>query len=357
MKKMSKKRILTSPHIGYGSLALHHLMYDTNLLEIKRDKETLNLGVRYAPEYACFPFKILLGDYIKAFKKGATTIVTSGGFGPCRAGYYGPLHKKILEDLGYDVELIMLENFEGFKKLKELRGVSWFRFTKILRDANLRMKLICDVEQKINNIRPHTKQYKKLYDIESAFFTRKNIFMNNSDIINLTKKTINELDNIPVDNKQLLRIGLIGEIFVLLDNFTNFEIEKRLHLMNVETDRSVVLRKWIQQFVFLKKIKFNTKFNRLSDNYLKYRIGGDAKDNVSHIINYAKNNYDGIIQLSPFSCIPEIVVKSILPTLSVKFKIPILSLNIDEQTGIAGMQTRLESFIDILAYNKKYKNR
>jgi predicted nucleotide-binding protein (sugar kinase/HSP70/actin superfamily) len=54
------------------------------------------------------------------------------------------------------------------------------------------------------------------------------------------------------------------------------------------------------------------------------------------------------VQLAPFACIPEIVAKSIIPSISRDLDIPVLTLFIDEQTGKAGVQTRLEAFVDLL---------
>ncbi len=70
--------------------------------------KTLTLGTMYAPEFACIPFKIMLGSYLEAIEKGAEVIISSGGHGPCRAGYYGILHQKIIEDLGYDTKVVIL---------------------------------------------------------------------------------------------------------------------------------------------------------------------------------------------------------------------------------------------------------
>jgi predicted nucleotide-binding protein (sugar kinase/HSP70/actin superfamily) len=42
------------------------------------------------------------------------------------------------------------------------------------------------------------------------------------------------------------------------------------------------------------------------------------------------------------------VAKAILPRVSRELGIPILTLFIDEQTGKAGVQTRLEAFVDLL---------
>ena len=51
----------------------------------------------------------------------------------------------------------------------------------------------------------------------------------------------------------------------------------------------------------------------------------------------------------PFTCIPEIVARSILPRVSRALGIPVMSLILDEQTGLAGVLTRLEVFVDLLA--------
>ncbi len=58
--------------------------------------------------------------------------------------------------------------------------------------------------------------------------------------------------------------------------------------------------------------------------------------------------YDGVIQLAPFSCIPVIVAKSLVSRLSKDYDIPVLTLFIDEHTGTAGVQTRLEAFVDMM---------
>lgn len=55
---------------------------------------------------------------------------------------------------------------------------------------------------------------------------------------------------------------------------------------------------------------------------------------------------DGIILLSAFPCGPDAMVNELL-TKRLK-GVPLLSLVLDEQSGIAGIETRLESFVDII---------
>ena len=59
-----------------------------------------------------------------------------------------------------------------------------------------------------------------------------------------------------------------------------------------------------------------------------------------------KNEVDGIILLSAFPCGPDAMVNELIAR-RVK-GIPMLNLVLDSQTGTAGVETRLESFIDII---------
>ena len=63
------------------------------------------------------------------------------------------------------------------------------------------------------------------------------------------------------------------------------------------------------------------------------------------------NQVDGIVLMSAFPCGPDSMTNDALMR-CIKGK-PILSLTVDAQSGTAGLETRLESFVDILRYQKK----
>jgi predicted nucleotide-binding protein (sugar kinase/HSP70/actin superfamily) len=63
----------------------------------------------------------------------------------------------------------------------------------------------------------------------------------------------------------------------------------------------------------------------------------------------AQEGVDGIVHILPFTCMPEIVAQSILPSVGKDYQLPILTVVVDEHTGIAGIRTRLEAFVDLLA--------
>ena len=63
-----------------------------------------------------------------------------------------------------------------------------------------------------------------------------------------------------------------------------------------------------------------------------------------------EEDVDGIILLSAFPCGPDAMVNEII-TRRVK-GVPILNLVLDSQSGTAGVETRLESFIDIIRFKE-----
>lgn len=64
-----------------------------------------------------------------------------------------------------------------------------------------------------------------------------------------------------------------------------------------------------------------------------------------------KDKVDGVVLLSAFPCGPDSMVNDIL--LRQIKGLPILQLTLDAQDGLAGLETRLESFVDILHYQKE----
>ena len=63
-----------------------------------------------------------------------------------------------------------------------------------------------------------------------------------------------------------------------------------------------------------------------------------------------KDNVDGIILLSAFPCGPDAMVNELIAR-RVK-GVPLLNLVLDSQSGTAGVETRLESFIDIIRFKE-----
>ncbi|WP_338834907.1 hypothetical protein MHLNE_12130 [Moorella humiferrea] len=351
-------------HMGYSYLGFQQLVEDMGFEAIvppHPSRATLDRGVTYAPEYACIPFKMVLGTYLEVLERGAQMIITSGGVGPCRAGLYGMMHQKILRNLGYDFEIFIFDPpltgiwtfFLKLRRVLKTAGVSWLAFVDIVRRAWAKLKLLDELEQTATVIRPYeinkgetTRLFHQCLKLVEQARSMKEITAAREECISLLK-------NIPQDRtRRPLKIGIVGEIYVLLEPFMNLDIEKTLGEMGVITHRSIYLTQYTTTDVLSHGAQ---DVRQLAHPYLNQFVGGHGQNSVGETILYARNGFDGVIQVAPFTCIPEIVAKSILPRVSRDFGIPVLSLTIDEQTGRAGVETRLEAFVDLLRQRREQR--
>ena len=72
-----------------------------------------------------------------------------------------------------------------------------------------------------------------------------------------------------------------------------------------------------------------------------------SREIVGSIVMHS-DKVDGIILLSAFPCGPDSMVNELIAR-RVK-RVPMLNLVLDSQSGTAGIETRLESFIDIIRF-------
>ena len=155
-----------------------------------------------------------------------------------------------------------------------------------------------------------------------------------------------------VDEKERIRIGIVGEIFVVIEPSINMDIENLLCSLGCEAERSLYLSEWVEHNVFGEK--HEKVIQDLGEKYIEILIGGHAKTTVGNIVDFRKRGFDGIIHLMPFGCLPELVSQSVIPKITSDHDIPVLTLSIDEQTGKSNNLTRIEAFVDLIK-NKKSK--
>jgi len=359
---------VTFPHMGNLYVCVRALLEELGVEVIVpplSSKKTLSLGTRNAPEFACLPMKVNIGNFIEAHELGADTIVMAGGVGPCRFGYYAQVQREILRDLGYKFKMVVLEPPEKHisELLKSIRYVtgnkSWFQVIKALRLAWYKARALDELELWVHRLRPREyekgeadKVYQKaLRDIDRAKSGR--------EVSKVAENAGREFSMIKADwDKKCLKIGIVGEIFVVLEPFVNLNVEKHLGELGVEVERSIYLSEWVNEHLFLgllRKVKSSKEAKQVAGPYINHFVGGHGQETIGHTVLYKNEGYDGVIQLAPFTCMPEIVAQSVLPTVSRDYEIPTLSLVLDEHAGEAGVITRLEAFVDLLARKAKQK--
>lgn len=343
---------ITFPYMG--PVLTHKKLFERLGHEVimppRPSQRTVELGAKYSPEFICFPFKIILGSYLEALELGAEVIITTGFIGACRAVYYGDLSERILRQLGYPVKVIVFdspfEDFQGF--LRNCKQIGNRRpLMEVVGILNLVIRLIyaSDYFQKeITHLRPYElipgACSRKWLEIQSLLASCDNL-KHFKEVINEARKLI---DAIPIDkNREILKVGLVGEIYLVMESCSNNEIEEKLAQFGVEVIRKQYISNWFNHFIFPPR-----QLLRRAEAYLKHTVGGHEKENIGYILEFKKRGFDGVIHLLPFGCMPELVTQTIIPALATDLDLPILSLSLDEQMGWVGNMIRLEAFVELL---------
>ncbi|MFC2016863.1 CoA protein activase [Chloroflexota bacterium] len=353
------------PHMGnlyipfkalFQRLSIDHIIPPVN------NQRTLSLGVKYSPEGLCIPFKLTLGNLIEAAELGADILLMVGGSGICRLGYYARTQEQILHDLGYNFEMIQLGVSEQklFGLLKLIKRLSnnapWTKIISAFRFGLAKLNALDRIERVVQRVRP----VERIKGTANRLFTKAVNAIDRADDYDTLKKVqldyINQLNQIDKDTQfKPLIVGITGEFYVLLEPFSSFDVESELGKLGVEVRRTTFVSEWAKFSLFLNPLGMNEKarIHKAALPYLKRDIGGDGWESVGEKVLHAKE-YDGIIHLAPFTCMPEIVAQNIMP--STKESIPVLTILCDEQIAKLGVLTRLEAFVDLLERKRRAQN-
>ncbi|MFC2022368.1 CoA protein activase [Chloroflexota bacterium] len=349
---------ISMPHMGNLYIPFKALFQRLNIEYVippVNNQRTLSLGVRHSPEGLCLPFKLTLGNLIEAAQLGADTLLMPAGYGICRLGYYAKTQELILRDLGYNnVEIIKVgiseHKFFGLlKTIKRLsNNASWSRIISGFRFGLSKLNAMDRIERVVQKVRP----VELVKGTANQLFARAIGAIDRADDYHALKKVemdyIEQLNQVTRDNHaQPLIVGVIGEFYVVLEPFSNLDVESELGKLGVEVRRTMFASEWTKFSFFLNPLGINEKarIHKAALPYLKRDVGGDGWESVGEKVLHAKE-YDGLVHLVPFTCMPEIIAQNIM--LKTKENIPVLTILCDEQMTKTGMLTRLEAFADLL---------
>jgi len=157
-----------------------------------------------------------------------------------------------------------------------------------------------------------------------------------------------------------INIGLLGEIFTINDPATNLNLVQRLKRLGAHVDNTITL----SHFIFAFPASWGLMPSPFVDNEVWAKakvksqalfpkaIGGHGNDSITSLIYYHSLGYDGAVHILPFPCMPEATVAQHLDLLAEYLNFPLLRLVFDEHSGDAGLDTRLEAFVDMLNFRK-----
>jgi len=271
-------------------------------------------GARHMNELMCLPAKVGLGQFIEACKQGANKLIMFDSCGECRLKCYWILQERVLRKLGYEVTVYPIRLGKG-------------------------------TVNDIRRIDPSISYWKALVTFLKIL----------RDIYHLDKQQY----EIP-EQTNLVKIGIVGEIYTILESAINRRLVEKIEKMGALVHNSLPLsyfifkgfynRGWMTRQGMDMKVWREAKDR--AHRYFPQEIGGHGNESIFHTIYYALKGFDGVIHVLPFPCMPESTVATVLDDIHRDYGIAVMRLIFDTHTGEAGLDTRLEAFVDILKRRK-----
>jgi predicted nucleotide-binding protein (sugar kinase/HSP70/actin superfamily) len=313
-----KERIIAFPRMGKKNMGIFREYVESLGLKvlpnIPTTDKTIKLGVKHSPDMMCFPYKVTLGNYIESLENGANTLLMFNSRGTCRLSQYHKLHKFTLENLGYEFEMQPISLLNLLPAMSKLSGKSFYRIGK-----------------------EFLRHYKKLKEEDGKF-----------------KEWSSNKPN----------IGIIGEVYCACDEVANHDLERKIINYGgnpINTARAGdFLLNHIKWNLRLYKLPFINKKERTyikkSLESLSKRFGGHAKENLISLYKLVEKDIEGVIHVLPLSCMPESTIEVYINKICSDNKIPMLRIYLDENNSEANLETRLETFVELIKWKRQKKD-
>ncbi len=347
---------ITFPHMGRVYIPLRSIFEELGaevIMPPANNNCIKELGLRYAPEYACIPFKLILGNILYSLEKGADTVIMLGGSGPCRFGYFGYMLNLILKDIGFSFNFINLEPSSILSVLTQLKHLPQFSYSKLASGILLgweKLRALDALEKNFWNMIPYIackNKAKDLYDQAVKYIAR---CSNITGLRKMCSEYQTQLGSMKDIRELLPRVCMLGDIYTLNEPYSNYFIEKYLSDRGIQVTRSIYTSTWVKNnFVPWSRHRINMEMLRCVRGYMNNRVGGNGMETIYNALKYADMGYDGILHIMPITCMPEIVSRQVLAKISREKKISVMHITVDEHNDRTLLETRLEAFVEILS--------
>lgn len=144
----------------------------------------------------------------------------------------------------------------------------------------------------------------------------------------------------PITNKNDLLIGILGHPYVVYDEFINMNMIQKLDNYGAS--------------VITPEMLSSTEIENENEDLPKKMFWTYGKILYGAAKCYLSRKIDGIIYISSFGCgIDSILYDIIERRIRKNSKIPFLFISLDEHSGEAGLNTRIEAFIDMIYWRRQ----
>ncbi len=333
------------------------------------DEITLELGNMYSSGEECLPEKITLGDYLKVtetegFDPAKTAFLMPTADGPCRFGQYSHLLRNVLKKRGMDdILVISPTSGDGYSGI-EKNHTDFFRIAwngLIAADIVRKMLLKTRPYEKVSGTTDIIYE-KSLERLEKVL--EKNGVSFNKRSYQLKEELIKSRDDFRKIKAEYIKgkplLGILGEIFCRHNRFANEDMIRKLEKYGAETwiadvGEWVFYTEWSQAEILKrhgKKFSMNMALIKVKNHFMKkdeHKLlepfhddfyGYEEPSDTDEITRYGKpylpangalgemslsigragylytKGVDGIVDISPFSCMNGIVSEAVYPSFS-----------------------------------------
>ncbi len=374
------------------------------------NERTYDLAGRCTSGDECLPERITIGDFLKVtetpgFDPAKTVFMMPGASGPCRFGQYSPFLRQVLDDMGFESLMVFspssMNGYEGIGSYSvPLMRLAWIAL--VGSDALRKM---------LHLFRPRETRAgaaDEAYREALAIFC-KELEKTPTDKNSVSPGLVGAMESardifraVPADmEKETMLVGVVGEIFCRLNTFSNDDLIRKLERFGVTAWLSDVTEwVWYTNDEQIKNLRIRGKgltmaaagvhIKKIIQRRLEHQLLHPLKDHLDAlkepsrirevldladpylpwlgalgemVLSVGKSIYlyehgvDGIIDISPFTCMNGIISEAIYPRISRDHDdIPIRNFYFDSNR--TDLENDLGIFMELVtSYNRRKKRK
>ena len=333
------------------------------------DERTRELGAKYTSGDECYPAKVTVGDFLRVteqpdFDPERTSFFMPTADGPCRFGQYAPFLRKVLNEAGYErVQVLSPTSQNGYADLGAEIA------TPFLRAAWRALVCADTLHRALLKTRPYETSpgaadrafQESLQDVCATVENScADAACQLESLVEAMTRSRDRFRHVPaLYDPEIPLIGVVGEIFCRLNTFSNEDLIRKLEGYGAECCLSHI-GEWVSYTNAEAKRKLRLRGRKISwemaKTYIRSHIqhadeealiepfehdfAGYEEPPIEEILDLAwpylptggalgemvlsvgkaaylaKHGADGIIDISPFTCMNGIVSEAIYPKLS-----------------------------------------
>ena len=351
------------------------------------DRRSVELGMRHVSGKECYPCAVTTGDMVRAatdpgFQPERSAFFMPSGSGPCRFGQYNVFHKQVLESIG-------LKDVPVFAPVQDdtlyaTLGVIGKDFVKHSWHGIVATELLGKC---LHETRPYEREAGSSDALYGDYLKRLYAALKSDrgDVDGVLKDIRRDFASVPRTGEPRPMIGVIGEIFVRSNRFSNEDLVRKIERLGGEAWLSPV-EEWIyyinqmatRQALIKRDVSviIDTFVKKKYKHYVERRYGGAFEGflktlhepstgdilkkaapyvhdsfegetvlSIGKAVDLCERGASGIVNAMPFGCMPGTIVTALMRGISRRYGVPSISIPYDGTESPANAIV-LEAFMD-----------